>query len=92
MNASSQSTFRLEIDGKADGALIEHALAEVNTIFNGSNVNSAVSFAITFLVSTIVMYEDATDQVGEFDVDELTNKIEHALEATRAFLTESQQS
>lgn len=80
---SAQPSFRLELDGKADMALIERALDDANRTFNGANVNSAISFAVTFLTSMIVIYERATDQVGEFDVDELTATIENALDAMR---------
>lgn len=83
MSASSNGTFSLDLDGKADAALIERALDDANKTFNGSNVNSAISFAISFLVSMIVIYERATDQVGEFDLDELRDKIEDALEHAR---------
>lgn len=75
--------FRLSCEGAADRELVERALEDANNTFNGSNINTAVSFAVTFLVSMIVIYERATDQVGQLDLAALTDAIADALEDAR---------
>lgn len=74
----------MNLEGKANQGPIERAFDRVNWIMKNENYNTAFSFAISYLVSLIVYYEQVTDQKGDFNYEKLIADLKQYAEVGHA--------
>lgn len=78
-------SIAFKLGGQAEVALVESALDHANQHFNGAEFNSALSFAVSYLASLIVIYEcHVTGIANEFDFELLVDELREAVKLGHA--------
>lgn len=64
------------VGGPTDEPLVERGLRQANETFCGADMNTAFTFAVSFLASLIVIYEASVlHEPGQFDFEAFTEAL-----------------
>lgn len=70
------------VGGETDEPRVEEGLRQANEHFRGADINTAFTFAVSFLASLIVLYEASVlGEPGQFDFEAFTESMRDAVKA-----------
>jgi hypothetical protein len=81
-SVSDVGAIAFTVGGETDEALVEAGLRQANDLLRGADINTAFTFAVSFLTSLIVIYEESVlGMPGQFDFDAFTEQMREAVKA-----------